>query len=59
MRNQHDWRDPVFTISGPFILGPVLKRQRRRIKPPPLFMFWLSAAAALTGVVFVILGYRL
>jgi hypothetical protein len=54
-----EWREPVFTITGPFILGPVLKSKRRRIKPPPAFLLLLSAAAAITGVVFVLLSYRL
>jgi hypothetical protein len=53
-----EWREPVLTITGPFILGPVLKAKRRRIKPP-LFMLLLSAAAAVTGVIFVLLSYRL
>jgi hypothetical protein len=53
-----EWREPVLTITGPFILGPVLKARRRRIKPP-LFVMLLSAAAAVTGVVFVLLSYRL
>jgi hypothetical protein len=57
MRTQ-EWREPVLTITGPFILGPVLKG-RRRIKPPPLFVMLLSAAAAVTGVIFVLLSYRL
>jgi len=52
-----EWREPVLTITGPFILGPVLKG-RRRIKPP-LFVMLLSAVAALTGIVFVLLSYRL
>ncbi len=52
-----EWREPVLTITGPFILGPVLKG-RRKIKPP-LFVMLLSAAAAVTGVVFVLLSYKL
>jgi hypothetical protein len=54
MRGIQEWREPVLTITGPFILGPVLKG-RRRIKPPPLFMLLLSGAAALTGVMFLVL----
>lgn len=58
MRTQ-EWREPVLTITGPFVLGPVLKAKRRRIKPPPMFLLLLSAAAAVTGVIFVLLSYRL
>jgi hypothetical protein len=58
MRGVQEWREPVLTITGPFILGPVLKG-RRRIKPPPAFMLLLSAVAAATGIMFVILAYRL
>jgi hypothetical protein len=54
-----EWREPVFTIDGPFVLGPVLKAKRRKIKPPPMFLLLLSGAAALTGIVFVVLSYRL
>jgi hypothetical protein len=54
---EHNWREPVLTITGPFILGPILKRERR-LKSPPTFMLLLSAVAALTGVVFVVLSLR-
>jgi hypothetical protein len=53
-----EWREPVLTITGPFILGPVLKG-RRRIKPPPAFVMLFSAAAALTGIMFLLLSYKL
>jgi hypothetical protein len=50
-----DWREPVLTITGPFILGPILQGTTPRQSQLPNMCFWFSLVVALTGVAFAFL----